>query len=244
MASYFLLIRWLFLLNLAIAAIVSVFIIIPWEVGKETCPNLNSDSISCEQPLLLGCSRDLKMSCPVPDSELDKYPEFKTEECFQSYRNTVDTTVRSHGQDPLLLVQVRCLPYSPTWSIFLKMMSNFCLQDTIQGTGWLELTLAFYGYYQPAYLSWADNQVYDMGLSYELTIFGVLLLSLICISKSVAAGFRDNISLGKSWLHRYSDLAFASWDHCIDKASVANHKKKTILNSEFGHYFAHQYIIY
>ena len=136
-------------------------------------------------------------------------------------------------------------------SFFYFLFLNI-VQDTIQGTGWMEITLAFYGYYQPAYvtfyqissmpspnfihdhsvLKWSNAEYYSVGLGYELVIFSVYILCLACIAKSVANGFKENISLGRTWFHRYSDLAFASWDFCIDKTKVANVKKKAILNGK------------
>lgn len=108
------------------------------------------------------------------------------------------------------------------------------LQDTVQGTGWLEFTVAFYGYYQPAFLPWGDDKVYNFALAYQLVVYFVLLFSLVCMAKSVATGFKDNIGLGRSWLHQFSDLAFTSWDYCIDSAKVAQLKKKAILHGELN----------
>ena len=103
-------------------------------------------------------------------------------------------------------------------------------QDAIQGTGWLELTIAFYGFYQPASLQWVEDYVYNFSLGYQITIYSLLLFSLICMTRSVASGFKLNMGLGRSWLHQFSDLAFTSWDYCIDSAKVAQLKKKAILN--------------
>lgn len=103
-------------------------------------------------------------------------------------------------------------------------------QDAVQGTGWLEYTVAFYGYYQPAFLPWGNDQVYNFPLAYELVVYFLLLFSLICMAKSVATGFKANIGLGRSWLHQFSDLAFTSWDYCIDSSEVARLKKKAILH--------------
>ena len=102
----------------------------------------------------------------------------------------------------------------------------------MQGTGWLELTISFYGFYQPALLKWADDYVYNFALGYQLTIYFLLLFSLACMSKSVATGFKLNMGLGRSWLHQFSDLAFTSWDYCIDSAKVAQLKKKAIMNGK------------
>jgi len=110
-------------------------------------------------------------------------------------------------------------------------------QDILQGTGWLELTFSFYGYYHPARVILADTQYFNISLGYMLTILFALLLSLVCMTKSVATALQDNIGLGKAWLHKYSDLIFTSWDFCIDKANVADQKKKTILNGKYLLFF-------
>lgn len=50
------------------------------------------------------------------------------------------------------------------------------------------------------------------------------------ITRSVAAGFKDNIGLGRTYLHQFSDLVFTSWDYCIDSSKAALLKKKMITN--------------
>ncbi|XP_046635866.1 transmembrane channel-like protein 7 isoform X2 [Daphnia pulicaria] len=214
-ASYFLLIRWQLLLNFLITLFTVTLILVPWEVGQVSCENLNLTlgQASCENknrtdfpdvdlPVLEGCNR------PSNHSACDDNCVTKTDECFLDYGFSVMCTIANHSSQPLLLIQ-----------------------DTVQGTGWLEFTVAFYGYYQPAFLPWGDDKVYNFALAYQLVVYFVLLFSLVCMAKSVATGFKDNIGLGRSWLHQFSDLAFTSWDYCIDSAKVAQLKKKAILHA-------------
>lgn len=132
----------------------------------------------------------------------------KSDSCWNDYRNSVLITVSNHSSDPFQIIQ-----------------------DLVQGTGWLELSPAFYGFFQPAYVPWGEDKVYNVALGYALTVIFVLLFSLACISKSVASKFRGNIHLGRAYLHQFSDLVFTSWDYCIDSAKMAGIKRKNIANA-------------
>ncbi|XP_032777252.2 transmembrane channel-like protein 7 isoform X2 [Daphnia magna] len=200
--SYFLLIRWQMLLNFFITFFVVTLILVPWEVGQTSCTNLNFTVLSPSQSALDGCSRSYNVSSCNDECMA------RNDSCWLEYRASVMTTIANHSSQPLLLIQ-----------------------DAVQGTGWLEYTVAFYGYYQPAFLPWGNDQVYNFALAYELVVYFLLLFSLTCMAKSVATGFKDNIGLGRSWLHQFSDLAFTSWDYCIDSSEVAHLKKKAILHA-------------
>lgn len=60
----------------------------------------------------------------------------------------------------------------------------FIFKDLVQGTGWLELSPAFYGFFQPAYVPWGEDKVYNVALGYALTVIFVLLFSLACMGNS------------------------------------------------------------
>ncbi len=93
------LIRWLLLLNIVIAGFVVVFMIIPWELGKESCPNFTlNDTAEFVEPILEGCS----MNSSVCDDQCVS----KSDSCWNDYRNSVLITVSNHSLDPFQIIQV------------------------------------------------------------------------------------------------------------------------------------------
>ena len=63
--------RWLFLLNVAIAAFIAIFIILPWEIGQNSCPNLKQNQSTCSNPLLQSCNRTESASCDTDSNWLN-----------------------------------------------------------------------------------------------------------------------------------------------------------------------------
>lgn len=97
-ASYFLLIRWLLLLNLVITGFVVVFMIIPWELGKESCSNFKLNTTDFIKPILQGCSGN--------SSDCDENCVSESDDCWNHFRNSVLTTKFNHSSYPLKIIQV------------------------------------------------------------------------------------------------------------------------------------------
>lgn len=104
--------------------------------------------------------------------------------------------------------------------------------DVIQGTGWMERTILFYGIYSNQiyeyYLRdvWNDVLYYNMPLAYILVAISWFLFSLIAIVKSAAKGFKERLIENEGQFYLYCNLVFGGWDFCInnDKSSVIKHK--------------------
>ncbi|XP_046400120.1 transmembrane channel-like protein 7 isoform X1 [Ischnura elegans] len=100
---------------------------------------------------------------------------------------------------------------------------NFII-DIVQGTGWLERTLAFYGFYD-------DVEGYDLPLAYVAATLAYFLVSLAAIVKSAAAGFKERLVEGEGGrAHRYCHLVFSGWDFCIDNETAAITKHRALYN--------------
>ena len=129
--SYFLLIKWLLLLNVGISVLMTVFVIVPWEVGQSSCPNLNvSNSTLCPDSILVGCDRlSLLPNISCEDEDVDRI--FKTEECWQEYRSRVSTKFDDHLYQPILLVQVtNCLQeWNAFRSIMFSLLTGYCSRN-------------------------------------------------------------------------------------------------------------------
>lgn len=114
---------------------------------------------------------------------------------------------------------------------------NFILIDLVQGTGILEHTVLFYGYYSNRIL---DYKFGDFTMYYNvpfafiaLTLF-YFLFSLFLIIRTSAKGFRDRLVEGEGQFYQYCNLVFGGWDFCINNDKSARIKHKAIFNDLKG----------
>ena len=99
-ASYFMLIRWLFLLNIFTTLFVSVFIIVPWTVGQQqtSCPDFNISNTTDEP--FAGCVKRLN------HTNCDANCVLRSDACWNDYSLSVAATAANHSSEPLELIQV------------------------------------------------------------------------------------------------------------------------------------------
>ncbi|CAG9763504.1 unnamed protein product [Ceutorhynchus assimilis] len=108
--------------------------------------------------------------------------------------------------------------------------SNLAL-SIIQGTGQLESTPLFYGYYQNkihSYTLFNTNMYYNLPLAYILITLVLFLVSLIAIVRTGAKGFRERLVQGEGQFYQYSNLIFGGWDFCIHNEKSARIKHKAL----------------
>ncbi|CAH0403646.1 unnamed protein product [Chilo suppressalis] len=177
--SYFLFLRWLLFLNLAISLFVILFLIVPKTVLVET-------TYDC-----------------------DEYETNSTVCCSHAYLNRNLTE------------------------------SNIVL-DVIQGTGWMERTILFYGVYSDQIYTyfiktfWETHLYYNMPLAYILVPITWALLSLIAIVKAAAKGFKEKLVESEGQFYLYCNLVFGGWDFCIQNDKSAKIKHKALFNEVKG----------
>ncbi|KDR10638.1 Transmembrane channel-like protein 7, partial [Zootermopsis nevadensis] len=108
--------------------------------------------------------------------------------------------------------------------------SNFL--DWLQGTGNMERTVMFYGYY--TYMSvnsdGGTHFYYNLPLAYIAVAVVYLLGSLAAMVKSVARGFRQRLVEGEGQFYHYCNLVFGGWDYCIHNEKSATMKHKALYN--------------
>lgn len=123
--------------------------------------------------------------------------------------------------------------------------NDFFILDIIQGTGFMEKTMMFYGFYTNkifgynAYINSTiiafDNQMYyDLPLAYVSVSAAYLLLSLVAIVKAASREFKDRLVEGEGQFYQYCNLVFGGWDFCIHNEKSANIKHKAIFNEIKG----------
>ncbi|XP_060519239.1 transmembrane channel-like protein 7 [Cylas formicarius] len=108
--------------------------------------------------------------------------------------------------------------------------SNLIL-ELIQGTGRLEKTILFYGFYAKEtfpYHVGGTLLYYDLPLAYILVAIVYFLISLAAIIKTGAKRFKERLVEGEGQFYQYSNLLFGGWDFCIHNAKSARIKHKAI----------------
>ncbi|XP_069066334.1 transmembrane channel-like protein 7 [Pleurodeles waltl] len=99
--------------------------------------------------------------------------------------------------------------------------------DLLSGTGFLEVTYLFYGYYTVDIVSFA-NYSYSLPLAYLLVTIAYLLLSLLWIVKRSVEGFKQSLVHDEDRFQSYCNKLFAGWDFCIIDEDTAQLKHSSL----------------
>lgn len=105
--------------------------------------------------------------------------------------------------------------------------------DLIQGTGFMERSLLFYGYYPNNTFDYYINNTvmyYNLPLAYICITVVYFGASLISIVKSAANGFKERLIEGEGQFYQYCNFIFGGWDFCIHNDKTAAIKHKAIYN--------------
>lgn len=107
------------------------------------------------------------------------------------------------------------------------------IQDFIQGSGWMEKTGLFYGWFDAVELNLGTTGGkyfnYLMPFAYFMTSLGVLFLSLVRMARFTIASFKENLEDSKD--HRktdYCNKVFGGWDYALDNNVTCIAKTKSI----------------
>lgn len=117
------------------------------------------------------------------------------------------------------------------------------VQDGVQGTGPLELSYLFYGFY-PRHilvLEVAPEWKYNLPLAYLLVLVVTLILSLVLMVRAAARGLRESLRSSEGQFYQYCNLIFGGWDYCIENNKAASIKKKAIYNELCNHLETERY---
>ncbi|XP_038633961.1 transmembrane channel-like protein 7 isoform X1 [Scyliorhinus canicula] len=99
--------------------------------------------------------------------------------------------------------------------------------DLFSGTGFMEASYMFYGYY-----TFDGNQIsnYNLPLAYLLTMVLYFLFCLCWILKRIVNGFKQECMQEASYSTRHSAKIFSLWDFCIKAPMMAILKQQSIVN--------------
>lgn len=111
--------------------------------------------------------------------------------------------------------------------------------DLLQGTGFMERTILFYGVYTNQIYKYYMNlfeaeMFYNMPMAYILVPISWALLSLVAIVKTAAKGFKDRLVENEGQFYMYCNLVFGGWDFCIHNDKSAKIKHKALYNEIKG----------
>ncbi|NXX20636.1 TMC7 protein, partial [Podargus strigoides] len=123
-------------------------------------------------------------------------------------------------------IEPHCTVYDPSDSKGLVFFYTY-LKDLLSGTGFLEVTSLFYGYYTID-AAWFSILRYNLPLAYLLATFAYLALSLIWIIKRSVEGFKQNLVHDQDQFQSYCNKVFAGWDFCITDPHAAWLKHRSL----------------
>ncbi|NXK85764.1 TMC7 protein, partial [Formicarius rufipectus] len=132
------------------------------------------------------------------------------------------TTAKISSKD----IEYNCTIYEPNGNKGLVYFYTY-LQDLLSGTGFLEVTSLFYGYYTVDDV-WISVMRYNLPLAYLLSAFAYLALSLIWIIKRSVEGFQQSLVHDADPFQSYCNKVFAGWDFCITDPDAARLKHRSL----------------
>ncbi|NXU64323.1 TMC7 protein, partial [Horornis vulcanius] len=119
-----------------------------------------------------------------------------------------------------------CTIYEPSGNKGLVYFYTY-LKDLLSGTGFLEVTSLFYGYYS-INAEWISIVRYNLPLAYLLATFAYLALSFLWIIKRSVEGFKQNLVHDADPFQSYCNKVFAGWDFCITDPNAARLKHRSL----------------
>ncbi|NXS80628.1 TMC7 protein, partial [Erpornis zantholeuca] len=123
-------------------------------------------------------------------------------------------------------IEENCTIYEPSSNKGLVYFYTY-LKDLFSGTGFLEVTSLFYGYYTIDAV-WISIMKYNLPLAYLLATFAYLALSFIWIMKRSVEGFMQNLVHDADPFQSYCNKIFAGWDFCITDPNAARLKQRSL----------------
>ncbi|NXI57152.1 TMC7 protein, partial [Chloroceryle aenea] len=133
----------------------------------------------------------------------------------------------SFAKIPPKNIEPHCTVYEPNGNKGLVYFYTY-LKDLLSGTGILEVTSLFYGYYTID-TAWISILRYNLPLAYLLVTFAYLALSVLWIIKRSVEGFKQNLVHDEDQFQSYCNKVFAGWDFCITDPNAAQLKHRSLL---------------
>nr|XP_022315279.1 transmembrane channel-like protein 7 isoform X7 [Crassostrea virginica] len=121
---------------------------------------------------------------------------------------------------------------SPLYVVNVSSSAQTLVQDFLQGSGWMEKTAMFYGFYDSQDLTFGMWS-YVMPLAYLMTSLVILLLSLITMARYTMHSFRENLE-DVNEKHQYCNRVFGGWDFALSEVETAELKHRSLYKDLVG----------
>ncbi|XP_056020163.1 transmembrane channel-like protein 7 isoform X5 [Ostrea edulis] len=126
---------------------------------------------------------------------------------------------------------------SPLYTVNVSSSAATLVQDFLQGSGWMEKTAMFYGFYdsQDLTINTVGDHRYNylMPLAYLLTSFIILIFSLITMARYTMKSFRENLE-DQNEKHQYCNRVFGGWDYALSEEGAALLKHRSLYKDLVG----------
>ncbi|XP_061455298.1 transmembrane channel-like protein 7 isoform X2 [Rhineura floridana] len=132
----------------------------------------------------------------------------------------------SYVKLPLKNIEQHCTVYVVSGTKGLIYFYNYLI-DLLTGTGFLEMTGLFYGYYTVDTIYFSLLK-YEVPLAYLLTTLAYLSLSFLWIVKRSVEGFKQSFVRSEDQFQSYCNKIFAGWDFCVTDVNAARLKHSSL----------------
>ncbi|XP_023230922.1 transmembrane channel-like protein 7 isoform X1 [Centruroides sculpturatus] len=192
--SFFFFLRWLIYLNLLMTVLIMAVIIVPEILF--TVKEMNPTNEIIILPFLE--KNNLCMSENLTCSSYYEYVSSfdSVHQCSSNYSETIQ------GYNSTLLD---------------------AFQHVLQGTGFMELTPMFIGWYKPTLLR-KFKPYYELSEAYIFVTICYFLLCLIMMVSYTRESVRENVLKTENQLQKYCNIIFTSWDFSIEDKKLAGMK--------------------
>ncbi|CAC5378720.1 TMC [Mytilus coruscus] len=118
------------------------------------------------------------------------------------------------------------------------------VQDFIQGTGWMEKTALFYGWYPAKEINITSSNEYLMPFAYFMAVLGVLFFSLVRMARFTIKSFKENLEQNnQNDKVDYCNKIFGGWDFALDDENTGHGKKNSIYKDIVANLHHQKYVL-
>ncbi|KAL3877097.1 hypothetical protein ACJMK2_034852, partial [Sinanodonta woodiana] len=148
---------------------------------------------------------------------------------FQITFNVSDYDEHVKGKDSFLFTTTVADTCTASYKVNVSSDGLQVILDFIQGTGWMERTAMFYGYYSNAEVKLSTSE-YNIPLAYFLATCFALLVSLLLMARNTAKSFRESVMDQENKKNRanFCYSVFTVWDYSVNETEAVCLKQKNI----------------
>ncbi|XP_071033917.1 transmembrane channel-like protein 1 isoform X1 [Parasteatoda tepidariorum] len=236
--SYFVFLRWLIFLNLILFITFLIFITLPHSIFSRV--PLKKINYAPNNTFFLEKYNQYPdpRSTPKPLKRTDRLPfDFKNKELISDLgsllnRYLTNDTIeninydqRNYTDEQRRKLSEMCESRYKKEELSKSIDVLSGAQDLLQGTGWLQSTILFLGYYTPTQILFFGYP-YNMPVAFLCVFFVSSIMCILMMVQYSSHGVQETVLARKSNYLAYSNILFCSWDYCIEnkKSSIIRHR--------------------